>query len=93
MLFRSNDKSKLKEIVQITKQTDSAYLVKREIPKEYRPEGLYDYDTWKEKFTNEIRANYEDLHNSLLYTNQKQDWIIVEKVFSKINQILKEINE
>lgn len=88
-----NDKSKLKEIVQITKQTDSAYLVKREIPKEYSPEGLYDYDTWKEKFSNEIRANYEDLHNSLLYTNQKQDWIIVGKVFSKINQILKEINE
>ena len=88
-----NDKSKLKEIVQITKQTDSAYLVKRAIPKDYNPEGLYDFDTWKEKFSIEIRANYEDLHNTLLYTNQKQEWINDGKVFSKINQLLIEINE
>ena len=87
------DKSNLKNIVQITKQTDSVYLEKRDIPKEYNPEGPYGFEVWKDKFSNDIKSSYEDLHNTLLYTNQKQEWSKVEKVFSQIDQVLKEIEE
>ena len=87
------DKSNLKNIVQITKQTDSVYLEKRDIPKEYNPEGPYGFEVWKDKFSNDIKLSYEDLHNTLLYTNQKQEWSKVEKVFSQIDQVLKEIEE
>ncbi len=87
------DKSNLKDIIQITKQTDSIYFEKRDIPKEYNPEGPYDFETWKEKLSSEIKASYEDLHNTLLYTDQKQDWSKVEKVFSQIDQTLIEIGE
>lgn len=87
------NKSNLKNIVQITKQTDSVYLEKRDIPKEYNPEGPYGFEVWKDKFSNDIKSSYEDLHNTLLYTNQKQEWSKVEKVFSQIDQVLKEIEE
>ena len=87
------DKSNLKDIVQITKLTDSVYLEKRDIPKEYNPEGPYGFEKWKDKFSNDVKVRYEDLHNTLLYTNEKQDWSKVEKVFSSINQILKEVGE
>ncbi len=87
------DKRELKEIFHITKQTDSIYLEKRKISKEYNPEGPYGFERWKERFSNEIKVNYEDLHNTLLYTDSKQDWLKVEKVFSKISKIIVEIGE
>jgi hypothetical protein len=88
-----NDTNNLKNILQITKKTDSMYLEKRDIPKEYNPIGSYDFETWKNKFTNDIKANYENLHNTLLYTNEKQDWSKAKLVFTQIDQILKQINE
>lgn len=87
------NKENLKNIIQTTKQTDAIYLEKRNIPKEYNPEAHYDFKTWKEQLSDEIKANYGDLHNTLLYTNQKQDWSKVEKVFSHIDQIMREIGE
>lgn len=87
------DKVNLKEIVRITKKTDTVYLEKRDIPKVYNPEEAYGFEIWKHIFSNEIKANYEDLHTTLLYTNQKQDWSKVEKVFSQVNHALKEIGE
>jgi hypothetical protein len=87
------NKENLKNIIQITKQTDAIYLEKRNIPKEYNPEAHYDFKTWKEQLSDEIKVSYGDLHNTLLYTNQKQDWSKVEKVFSHIDQIMREIGE
>jgi hypothetical protein len=49
------------------------YLEKRDIPNEYNPIGSYDFETWKNKLTNDIKANYENLHNILLYTNERQE--------------------
>jgi predicted nucleotidyltransferase component of viral defense system len=88
-----SDINNLKDIIQITKNTDSVYLEKRDIPKEYNPVGPYAFDKWKNTFSNDIKANYENLHNFLLYTDEKQDWAKVELVFTQIDQILKQINE
>jgi predicted nucleotidyltransferase component of viral defense system len=87
------NKENLKNIIQTTKQTDAIYLEKRNIPKEYNPEAHYDFKTWKEQLSDEIKVSYDDLHNTLLYTDQKQDWSKVEKVFSHIDQIMREIGE
>jgi len=86
-------KTELKEIVRLTKQTDSKYLEKRYIPKTYNPLGPYDFDSWKDKLDDVVRVGYEDLHNTLLYSNTKQDWNNVEEAFIKINTLLKEIDE
>lgn len=40
-----------------------------------------------------LTANYYQLHNTLLYTNQKQDWNKVDAVFSEIDGILSRIKE
>lgn len=88
-----SDLKNLKDIIQLTKQTDQIYLEKREIPKAYSPVGSYDFSAWKDKFSNDIKANYESLHETLLFTDQKQDWSKVKLVFDKLDQILRKIDE
>jgi predicted nucleotidyltransferase component of viral defense system len=68
------DKALLKSIVVKTKVTDSFYLEKRNIQKEYDPTGPYDFPSWKTYFNNGIRNRYESLHEDLLYTNERQDF-------------------
>jgi len=87
------DEKNLKDIIQITKQTDSFYLEKRHLPTDYNPKGPYDFESWKDKFSRSIQDRYEDLHNTLLYTDQKQDWLKVERTFMSVNDILREIGE
>lgn len=88
-----DDKDELKRLIQVTKETDSYYLEKRIIPKEYNPKGAYDFDSWESKFTNEIRLRYETLHKDLLYTDEQQCFDEVLKTFKAINNIFKEIDE
>ncbi len=88
-----DDKDELKRLIQVTKETDSYYLEKRIIPKEYNPKGAYDFDSWESKFTNEIRLRYETLHKDLLYTDEQQCFDEVLKTFKAINNIFKEIYE
>ena len=87
------NKSELKRLVQVTKETDSYYLEKREILKEYNPKGAYDFNSWKEKFTSEIRSRYETLHKDLLYTDKQQDFDDALNTFNALNQIFLEICE
>lgn len=88
-----NDTVALKEIVKITKDTDHIYFEKRRMPSVYEPLSAYDYLSWKAKFTDDVKKNYENLHNTLLYTNLKQDWNKVDAVFSEIDGILSSIKE
>lgn len=88
-----NDEKELKEIVQITKITDLEYLEKRDISQRYNPEEAYSFEVWKKELSGDVKINYENLHNTLLYTNEKQEWEKVEVVFEKINDILKKIGE
>lgn len=87
------NKSELKRLIQVTKETDSYYLEKREIPKEYNPKGAYGFNSWREQFTPEIRSRYETLHNDLLYTDEQQDFDDVLNTFEVLNQIFLEIGE
>ena len=88
-----NNKLELKKIVMLTKETDSYYLKKRNIPLEYNPIGKYDFDSFKKNFDNEIKSRYEKLHIDLLYTNEKQNFDEALKTFDEINKILLEIDE
>lgn len=62
----------LKLLVRLTKETDSYYLEKRNIPNEYNPLGAYAFDSWKDKLDHNEKERYETLHEDLLYTNEKQ---------------------
>ena len=87
------DTEELRRIIKLTKETDSVYLLKRKISKEYNPLGKYDFDSFKIYFTDEIKSIYENMHNDLLYTNEKQKFEKAIETFEKINNILKEIDE
>lgn len=86
------DRKKLKRLIVLTKQTDSVYLEKRNIPKEYNPTRAYDFSSWKSEFT-KAKDVYEKLHEDLLYTDEKQRFDDAVKAFEQINIILTEIGE
>lgn len=85
--------AELKRLIQLTKDTDSFYLIKRNISKEYNPCGLYDFDGWKHYFTEDIRKIYESLHENLLYTDERQVFDEAVESFKAINEIFNNINE
>ena len=87
------NKIELERWIKLTKETDSFYLRKRNIPVEYNPLGDYDFDKFKIHFSEEIKKIYENLHKNLLYTNEKQDFEEAIKIFKEINSILKEIKQ
>ena len=86
-------KSELKRIIGLTKQTDSYYLQKRNISKEYIPTGAYDFESWKHYLDDKVRSEYENLHKDLLYTDEKQSFANAIKAFSEINAVLIGIGE
>ena len=87
------NKIELERLIKLTKETDSFYFRKRNIPVEYNPLGDYDFDKFKIHFSEEIKKIYENLHKNLLYTNEKQDFEEAIKIFKEINSILKEIKQ
>lgn len=87
------NKDELKRLIRLTKETDSVYLEKRNIPKEYNPVAPYDFASWKDHFNNSIRSIYEHLHETLLYTDEKQDFDKAISVFESISEILASIQE
>lgn len=48
------DKDELKRLIDITKQTDSYYLEKRNISREYNPTGAYDFNSWKHYLNGDV---------------------------------------
>lgn len=87
------DKGELKRLINITKQTDSYYLKKRNISNEYNPIGAYDFDFWKHYLNEQIRSTYENLHKELLYTDEQQSFDDALSAFTEISEILKSIGE
>ena len=87
------DKEELKRLIRLTKDTDSYYLEKRGVSKEYDPTGPYDFDKWKRHLTSNVRSIYENLHKELLYTDEHQNFDDAIKAFEEINNILKSIGE
>jgi hypothetical protein len=100
MLYRRDDiqkfladKKTLKGLLQTTKATDSFYLEKRGISKEYDPIGDYDFPSWKKYFDQNVKKRYESLHEDLLFTNEKQDFQSAVSTFENIDRIFKSIGE
>ena len=87
------DKDELKRLIEITKNTDSYYLEKRNISKDYDPTGAYDFASWKHYLDEQLRSTYDNLHKDLLYTDEQQNFDDALNAFSKINDILEYIGE
>ena len=87
------DKTELKRLIRITKETDSYYLEKRGITKKYNPNEANDFDSWKQYLTPQIRLRYETLHKDLLYTDEQQKFDDALHAFSDISKIFAEICE
>lgn len=88
-----DDKAELKRLIRVTKDTDSFYLEKRGIRKEYDPTGAYDFDAWKHSLSAQVRSTYENLHKELLYTDEQQSFEDALNAFSQISEILNGIGE
>lgn len=86
------NKSELKRLIDLTKQTDSVYLEKRSIPKEYAPTGAFGFTEWRQAFMS-AKGAYEHLHEDLLYTDEKQLFSDAIKAFEQIDALLQEIGE
>jgi len=88
-----NDKATLKNIISKTKETDSFYLTKRNISKDYNPLEPYNFDNWKDKFDKNIESHYKNLKKILLDKNIKLDFKEAFKAFTEIDKIFAKINE
>ena len=87
------EKGELKRLVQLTKDTDSFYIGRRNISAEYDPTGSYNFPEWQHHFDAGIRSTYETLHQTLLYTDEKQNFDVALTTFHKISELLFSINE
>lgn len=87
------NKEELKRLVRITKETDYFYVNRRHTSKNFNPCEPYDFDKWKYLFNLQIRTKYENLHRTLLYTNEVQDFDDAIKVFEEIDKLFKSIGE
>lgn len=87
------DKAELKRLIAITKQTDSYYLEKRNISREYDPNGAYDFESWSCYLNEQVRSVYENLHKELLYTDEQQNFDDALATFSEISNVLKGVGE
>ena len=83
----------LKRLVRLTKDTDSFYIGRRNISAEYDPTGPYNFPAWQNHFDDGIRSTYETLHQTLLYTDEKQDFDVALSTFQKISELLSTIDE
>lgn len=85
--------AQLKQLLKLTKETDSFYLQKRDISVEYDPLGAYDFEDWKQYFNDEIRGRYETLHEDLLYTSNRQNFEKAIQAFEFISGLFASIGE
>ena len=87
------DTEHLKQLLSLTKETDSLYLQKRNISEEYDPMRAYAFENWKQYFNDEIRNRYETLHEDLLYNSDRQSFKKAIQAFEFISQLFASIGE
>ena len=90
--FNGSNGITMSEVLDCHQHTDSIYLQKRNIPKEYDPTGAFAFSEWKSSFM-AARDVYEHLHEDLLYTDERQDFGAAVSVFEQIDAILADIQE
>ena len=87
------DTEQLKQLLKITKETDSFYLQKRNVSETYDPLGAYAFESWKQYFNDKIRGRYETLHEDLLYTSSRQSFEKAIQAFEYISHVFASIDE
>lgn len=88
-----NDAVQLKELLALTKETDSFYLQKRNIALEYDPLTAYNFPAWQQYLNKAVKGRYETLHKDLLYTSEKQDFSKAVNTLAAISRIFASIGE
>lgn len=83
----------LKQLLKLTKETDSFYLQKRNVSETYDPLGAYAFESWKQYYNDEIRGRYETLHEDLLYTSERQSFAKAVQAFEYISHVFASIEE
>lgn len=71
----------------------SNVIMQRNISSEYDPTGAYNFSAWKDKLDDNVRSNYEKLHETLLYTDEKQNLDDTIETFEHIAKQLEQIGE
>ena len=71
----------------------SNVIMQRNISSEYDPTGAYNFSAWKDKLDDNVRSNYEKLHETLLYTDEKQNLDDAIETFEHIAKQLEQIGE
>ena len=87
------DQEELKRLIRLTKETDSYYLGKRHISPNYNPQGAYDFSKWRDQMIQAAEQPYAHLHETLLYTDEKQDFQEAVATFEQIDALLRSIDE
>ncbi len=88
------NKQQLKKLLALTKQTDSFYISKRNVPADYDPSGPYSFETWSHALDALVMANYLRLPDSLLFSKSKKlDFEKVLETLTRLNEIFKEVGE
>ena len=87
------DKEELKRLLQLTKETDSYYIGKRNISAEYNPKESYSFDSWKDCFNSAVKRNYESLYKTLLYTDTPQKFVDALETFMEISNQFAKLGE
>ena len=87
------DTDNLKRLLLLTKETDSFYLTKRNIAKDYNHLSKYDFSMWEDCFNKTINNRYASLHEDLLYTSEKQSFADSIAAFNTIDHVFSEIGE
>lgn len=87
------DQSKLKKLVVDVKQSCQVYIESTLGGQLFDARDSFAYETWKDRFNQDIRSVYEKLHLDLLYTNQVQDFNEAILCFEFINSVFIEIGE
>jgi hypothetical protein len=83
----------LKRLIQITKTTDHFYFEKRGENYPFNPLSKYDLESWIHKLDERVRYQYESLHETLLFSDEKQNLDDVIQVLTTLNSLFKEIEE
>lgn len=87
------EKEELKRLVQIIKNTDYFYFEKRENNFPFNPMSHYDFNHWADRFDDNVKRQYESLHENLLLKDVKQKLNDAIAVLNAVNNILSMINE
>lgn len=87
------DGDECRRLIRLTKETDSYYLEKRSISVEYRPKESYAFESWQNCFDSTVKNRYEDLHNTLLYTDTPQDFSAARETFANISKLFASLGE